>query len=131
MAAPKIDLRGLWFHRLFALRPVSKDDPSNNLGTLAWFCLCECGETTLARTGQLRKGQVKSCGCLVKIARQKRGEQLARSTRRRGGWNSHAKTPDAVFLGETEVPEEQAASKTLYDLELDEEITTLISEGRL
>jgi hypothetical protein len=36
-----------------------------------------------------------------------------------------------VFLGETEVPEEQAASKTLYDLELDEEITTLISEGRL
>ncbi|NRG30670.1 hypothetical protein [Niallia circulans] len=29
-----------------------------------WECLCECGETTTARTGDLRSGSVSSCGCL-------------------------------------------------------------------
>lgn len=30
----------------------------------AWKCRCDCGEHTVVRTGQLRNGHTKSCGCL-------------------------------------------------------------------
>lgn len=31
-----------------------------------WLCQCECGNNTLARTGNLNSGSVQSCGCLMK-----------------------------------------------------------------
>ncbi|PAD72435.1 hypothetical protein [Paenibacillus campinasensis] len=35
-------------------------------GESAWVCACDCGETTLATTGQIIRGEKKSCGCLRK-----------------------------------------------------------------
>ena len=28
-----------------------------------WFCICECGETTIVDGSALRSGRTKSCGC--------------------------------------------------------------------
>jgi len=33
-------------------------------GKLAWLCNCKCGETTIATTNGLNKGDNTSCGCL-------------------------------------------------------------------
>lgn len=33
-------------------------------GQLQWLCLCDCGNTVITTTGQLRSGNKKSCGCL-------------------------------------------------------------------
>jgi hypothetical protein len=36
-------------------------------GQYQYRCLCECGNETITRTGCLRNGHVRSCGCLSKI----------------------------------------------------------------
>lgn len=33
-------------------------------GHVYWKCVCECGCTTVAEAGNLRKGKTRSCGCL-------------------------------------------------------------------
>ena len=35
-------------------------------GTARWYCLCSCGNTTIAYGTHLRAGTTKSCGCLHK-----------------------------------------------------------------
>lgn len=32
----------------------------------SWECKCDCGNTCIVSSGELRKGQTKSCGCLRK-----------------------------------------------------------------
>lgn len=32
-------------------------------GRNRWICNCDCGKTTVARTGDLNRGNAKSCGC--------------------------------------------------------------------
>lgn len=39
-----------------------------SLGEASWECLCECGNTSIARTWRLRKGKTKSCGCQQTVA---------------------------------------------------------------
>ena len=52
------DLTGLVVFRLTVIRR------DGSFGTApAWYCQCECGNTTRARTGDLQRGFVKSCGC--------------------------------------------------------------------
>ena len=34
-----------------------------------WTCQCECGATTECRSNSLRRGRVKSCGCLKSVTR--------------------------------------------------------------
>ena len=41
----------------------------------AWKCRCDCGNEVVVASSQLRKGLVKSCGCLQ---RQKGHEQIAK-----------------------------------------------------
>lgn len=47
--------------RLTIVRQVGVDG-----ATRRYECLCECGATTTARSGNLRSGNVKSCGCLAR-----------------------------------------------------------------
>jgi len=35
-----------------------------------WKCLCVCGNTTQARTSQIKNGSVKSCGCAIKKGKE-------------------------------------------------------------
>lgn len=61
-----IDIRGKWFGRLYALRPVGS---SGGRGTV-WYCLCRCGGNKKAIAGLLRSGHIKSCGCMARESRR-------------------------------------------------------------
>lgn len=47
----------------FGLLTVVSEAPSHN-GYARWVCRCECGRETICKGVELRRGHVKSCGCL-------------------------------------------------------------------
>lgn len=53
------DLSGQRFGKLTAMEPAA-----NVGGCTAWKCVCDCGNEVVVRTGDLRSGNTKSCGCL-------------------------------------------------------------------
>lgn len=54
------DLSGLAFGRLTVLsRAKNKEN-----GRTAWNCLCNCGNSCVIGTKELKSGETKSCGCL-------------------------------------------------------------------
>lgn len=70
-----VDLTGLRFGRLLVLTYAGK---ATSAGTL-WNCQCDCGKTTQKRSGRLRNGSTRSCGCLRNeqmsvMASSKKGE---------------------------------------------------------
>lgn len=60
------DISGQTFGRLTAIRPTDERDAT---GSVVWECQCECGSTKLVPGSNLRKGKVRSCGCLYKETR--------------------------------------------------------------
>ena len=68
MGRPAIDLTGMEVGRLTVLsRDVSK--PSGAGKSVYWLCQCECGNVTSVRMDKLKKGEIRSCGCLSKEVR--------------------------------------------------------------
>ena len=55
----KLDLTGQHFNRLTVIRKVE-----NRGGRTCWLCHCDCGNEVVVKTDLLRRGVVKSCGCL-------------------------------------------------------------------
>lgn len=55
----QVDLIGQRFGKL----TVTKRIGPNKYRGILWRCQCDCGGTTRAVTGDLRRGKVKSCGC--------------------------------------------------------------------
>lgn len=41
-----------------------------------WECKCDCGETTIVQSGNLRSGHTKSCGCFEIENKQKVSERM-------------------------------------------------------
>lgn len=64
-----VDLAGLTFGKLIAARPTTARSGNN----VVWECRCECGAITNVHSGNLRKGNTKSCGCLKKLQATKHG----------------------------------------------------------
>ena len=58
------DITGMKFGRLTALEKTDERDNSN--GSIVWKCKCECGNITYVPEYLLKKGGVRSCGCLGK-----------------------------------------------------------------
>ena len=56
-----IDMTGQRFGRL-----VVKERAVNRGEQTYWICICDCGNTKVARASDLRRGHTKSCGCLHK-----------------------------------------------------------------
>lgn len=54
------DLTGQNFARLTVIKPIKVD------GKTRWECQCCCGNVTIASKNDLKRGCVKSCGCLKK-----------------------------------------------------------------
>lgn len=63
MGAP-LDLTGQIFGRLTVLSKAPNRIMGNGDSRRAWNCECECGNKIIATTLDLRKGDVRSCGCL-------------------------------------------------------------------
>lgn len=56
------DLTGRKFNRLTVIEKAGND----KYGHPKWKCICDCGNETIVLASQLRTGNTKSCGCLVK-----------------------------------------------------------------
>lgn len=57
----KIDLTGKKINMLTVIR----QDGYNKSGQANWLCKCECGDFTTVDGYRLRRGELKSCGCLL------------------------------------------------------------------
>jgi len=71
-----IDLTGQVFERLTVLE-IAKKTPYYS-SELFWLCLCTCGTKKIIRSGSLRSGVVKSCGCLRREATIERNKARAK-----------------------------------------------------
>lgn len=56
------DISNQRFGRLTAIKPTTQHDKSGNI---LWKCRCDCGKICYISGLQMRKGYVKSCGCLA------------------------------------------------------------------
>lgn len=56
----KLNLLGERFGNLV----VIEEAPNKSYGRTAWFCQCDCGNTAIVGTKELRNGDTQSCGCL-------------------------------------------------------------------
>lgn len=62
------DLTGEKFGRLSVIRSEGK----NRHGSYMWLCECDCGNRKVLDGSELRRGNVKSCGCLSReLARER------------------------------------------------------------
>jgi len=54
----KLELSGKRFSRLLVIKGVRVK------GVFKWLCKCDCGKETIKRGADIKRGFVKSCGCL-------------------------------------------------------------------
>ncbi len=78
-----IDLTGKRFGRLIVLRYVDKDKWRDS----RWLCLCGCGNEKIILGNNLKRGAIKSCGCLSIEKLIKRSTKHGHSRRKQ-----HSKT---------------------------------------
>ena len=64
-----INRSGQRYGRLLVLEEAGR----NNLKKVLWKCLCDCGNTTVATSGQLATEGAVSCGCYLKEKITKHG----------------------------------------------------------
>jgi hypothetical protein len=62
MPRNRIDLTSMRFGRL----KVLEFSHSNRSNHTSWKCVCDCGNSKVVMSHNLKSGQVKSCGCLAK-----------------------------------------------------------------
>lgn len=58
-----IDITGDIFGRLTV---ISKHSIPSKSGGSLWLCRCECGNTKIVNSSNLRSGSTRSCGCIAK-----------------------------------------------------------------
>lgn len=61
--------------RKFGKLTVLYDLHNNHTTHRYWLCVCDCGNLTEVMGSNLRKGHVKSCGCLVAETNKKHGKR--------------------------------------------------------
>jgi hypothetical protein len=73
--------RAYWIRRslvgqTFGKLTVQSEHGRDDKGKKLWDCRCDCGNHTIIRTNPLTAGSIKSCGCLISEAGQKRWAKL-------------------------------------------------------
>ncbi len=72
------DLTGQRYGLLTALFPTEKRQDG---GSVVWHCACDCGAETDVCAKRLKRGKVRSCGCLSEAARKDlTGQRFGRLT---------------------------------------------------
>lgn len=73
----------------FTRLTVVTQDTTRPRGNRYWKCLCDCGNTVVARTSDLRSGNTKSCGCYKSSnAKNRMTTHGESSTRLYAVWNA-------------------------------------------
>ncbi|MBT9670431.1 hypothetical protein GPK34_00070 [Secundilactobacillus kimchicus] len=65
-----IDIKGQRFGRLVAIKVDNSERPANSTKAY-WLCKCDCGNSTIVSSYELRHG-TESCGCLIGESAKKR-----------------------------------------------------------
>lgn len=68
-----IDITGQRFGKLVAIEKVGSDASNNS----TWLCKCDCGSVKIISSAPLRRGAVKSCGCIKSINEELIGKMLS------------------------------------------------------
>jgi hypothetical protein len=58
-----LDLTGQTFGRLTVVRRAPSIKETTGRVRTRWLCQCDCGNSKIALTGDLKRGHTKSCGC--------------------------------------------------------------------
>lgn len=97
-----IDLTGQRFGQITVVERTQNHICAGGQHKTAWICLCDCGNTFVATSGNLRNGHHTSCGCLVAdrmsaIGKQKKhGESQTRLYRIWAGMKSRCSNPNST-----------------------------------
>ena len=68
------DLSGKKFGKLLVQKDTGKRYKHN--GAIIWKCKCDCGNTCEVTSSDLKKGAVRSCGCIRKDWQHKHGKDI-------------------------------------------------------
>lgn len=82
-----IDITGQQFNRLTAITPAGAD----KFGKIQWLFRCECGSQTVAVGSLVKRGSLKSCGCLKAETARNNGMKSS------GRAQKHGKANTAVY----------------------------------
>jgi len=75
----RLELQGKRFGKLLVLERAG----SNKQSLATWKCRCDCGKEKVIKSGSLRSGDSKSCGCLhTEVRRKKMAETNKRADMR-------------------------------------------------
>lgn len=91
MSGGLVDLTGHRFGRLLVVHRIEDHvQPSGNKCS-RWLCVCDCGAEAPAFSYKLRRGHVRSCGCLNRelVAERNRGRALQPRSDRVGYSGAH------------------------------------------
>lgn len=71
-----VDLAGMRFGKLVAVRHVGCVDKGNGRKVSSWLCKCDCGNEKIVAAGHLKEGRVRSCGCAASETIEKKRMRL-------------------------------------------------------
>lgn len=71
MQEKKLNILNKKLGKLTALKELQERDKNRYV---KWLCKCECGKEKIVTASQLKRGAVKSCGCLHSKASRKNGK---------------------------------------------------------
>lgn len=83
----KINLLGQNFGNLSVISEYSKPNSKRKY----WLCKCECGNTTIVNTTDLKNGHTKSCGCLKNKNNNKTTRKSVKNNRLYNIWRGMKK----------------------------------------
>lgn len=72
------DLTGQKFGKLTVIKRVENHVQPSGKQYVQWLCKCDCGNETVVRGANLKRGYTQSCGCLIKETNSTHGLKKTR-----------------------------------------------------